>query len=66
MERKELRGNDHRKLMLADLLSEMIEDPTMRADEISDAIMDELLNIRSYHTRQSEKVTLLISYLGGV
>ena len=55
---------DHRRTMLADILSEMIQD-TDNVSEVSDAIMDELRDIRDYHDALAEKTALLISYLGG-
>ena len=56
---------DYRRSMLADVLMELIEDPSYEPSEVSDAIMDELRDIHEYHAKLAEKAAKVISYLGG-
>ena len=56
---------EHRRMLLADVLLELIEDPDLEASEISDTIMEELRDIHEYHAAQAEKAAKVISYLGG-
>ena len=56
---------EHRRMLLAVVLLELIEDPDLEASEISDAIMDELEDIHAYHAERAEKAAKVIKFLGG-
>ncbi len=57
--------DDHRIAMLADILLEFIDDPTIEACDISDAVIGELRDIELYHSKRAEKAAKVISFLGG-